>query len=221
MNSNIITIVIGIIILVLFFISLSNSNNRNYKNEIVSLGVLGTFIGIAIGLYHFDVNDIKNSMPLLLEGLKTAFITSGFGISFSIILSIYKPSQQNKNETLKALEIVVSEFNNNLTRQFGDNFKQLNESVKAMISWQNNYKMQIVKSEESLNRILSQLQRIELLKANEQKNVEQLINNLSSSSIEVRDSLEITTSIVKEQMQLLLREANRSLSWMNQINHNG
>jgi len=212
MNSNIITIVIGIIILVLFFISLSNSNNRNYKNEIVSLGVLGTFIGIAIGLYHFDVNDIKNSMPLLLEGLKTAFITSGFGISFSIILSIYKPSQQNKNETLKALEIVVSEFNNNLTRQFGDNFKQLNESVKAMISWQNNYKMQIVKSEESLNRILSQLQRIELLKANEQKNVEQLINNLSSSSIEVRDSLEITTSIVKEQMQLLLREANRSLS---------
>jgi hypothetical protein len=151
-------------------------------------------------------------MPLLLEGLKTAFITSGFGISFSIILSIYKPSQQNKNETLKALEIVVSEFNNNLTRQFGDNFKQLNESVKAMISWQNNYKMQIVKSEESLNRILSQLQRIELLKANEQKNVEQLINNLSSSSIEVRDSLEITTSIVKEQMQLLLREANRSLS---------
>ena len=142
MNSNTITIIIVVAILILFFKSFGK---RNYKNEIVSLGVLGTFIGIAMGLYHFDVIDIKNSMPLLLDGLKTAFITSGIGIFFSIILSIYKPVQQNKSETLKALETVVSEFNNNLTKQFGDNFKQLNDSVKAMIVWQNNYKTQIVK----------------------------------------------------------------------------
>jgi len=211
MNSKIITVAIVFGILALFALSISGNSKRNYKNEIVSLGVLGTFVGIAIGLYHFDVADIKSSMPLLLEGLKTAFITSGVGIFFSVIISIYKPAKQNRSETLQALEMVVSEFNNNLTKQFGDNFKQLNESVKAMITWQDNYKTQIVKSEESLNKILSQLQKIEVLKENEQKGIQSLIENLSASSKEVKNSLESTTNIVKGQMQLLLREANRKL----------
>jgi len=206
--SNIITVTIATFILILFFKSFGK---RNYKNEMVSLGVLGTFLGIAIGLYHFDVTNIKESMPLLLEGLKTAFITSGVGIFFSIFASIKKPKNKKKSEALEALETVVAEFNNNLTKQFGDNFKQLNESVKSMIVWQDSYKSQITKSEESLERVISQLQKIEILKENEQKNIQELIKNLSQSSKEVKISLEDTTSIVKDQMQLLLREANRRL----------
>ena len=52
------------------------------------IGVLGTFLGIAIGLYQFDPDNIKESIPLLLEGLKTAFVTSIIGIFLSIILKI-------------------------------------------------------------------------------------------------------------------------------------
>lgn len=211
MQSTLITGIIITAILVLFSMSISRRSTKNYKNEIVSLGVLGTFIGIAMGLYYFDVTNIKDSMPHLLNGLKTAFITSGVGIFFSIIISIYKPAKSTKHETLDALEMVVKEFNKNLTTQFGDNFRQLNESVKAMITWQDNYKTQIVKSEESLNNILSQLKKIEVLKESEQKSIQTLILNLSSSSNNVKNSLESTTSIVKEQMQLLLREANRKL----------
>ncbi len=211
MTSTFITVSIITLIVILFSLSFSKRATRNYKNEIVSLGVLGTFIGIAIGLYHFNVADIKSSMPLLLDGLKTAFITSGVGIFFSIILSIYKPAKSSKSETLDALEMVVKDFNKNLTTQFGDNFKQLNKSVEAMIVWQNNYKTQIVKSEESLTNVLSQLQKIEVLKENEQKNIEALILNLKESSNNVKVSLRDTTDIVKEQMQLLLREANGKL----------
>jgi len=211
MTSLFITAIIITIIVILFALSFNKTSTRNYKNEIVSLGVLGTFIGIAMGLYSFDVTNIKDSMPHLLNGLKTAFITSGVGIFFSIILSIYKPAKSNKSETLDALEMVVKNFNKNLTTQFGDNFKQLNESVKAMITWQNNYKTQIVKSEESLNNILVQLQKIEVLKENEQKNIQAIIENLKKGSQDVKVSLEDTTGIVKEQMQLLLREANRKL----------
>ena len=80
-----------------------------------------------------------------------------------------------------------------------------------MITWQDNYKTQIVKSEDSLDKILSQLQKIEVLKENEQKAIQSLIENLSASSKDVQTSLESTTSIVKDQMQLLLREANRKL----------
>lgn len=211
MSGMIITVLIVIAILVLFWKSINKKSTRNYKNEIVSLGVLGTFIGIAMGLYHFDVTDIKSSMPLLLDGLKTAFVTSGVGIFFSIILSIYKPAPSKKSETMNALEMVVKDFNKNLTEQFGDNFKQLNESVKAMITWQDNYKTQIDKSEKSLNSIIEQLEKVEVLKENEQKNIEALILNLKESSSDVKNSLQETTDIVKEQMQLLLREANRKL----------
>jgi len=212
MPSNIITLVIVVFIIALFTLSMKKNAKRNYKNEIVSLGVLGTFLGIAIGLYHFDVTDIKTSLPLLLEGLKTAFITSGVGISFSIIISIYKPHKQNNSEVLGALESIVKEFNYNLTEQFGDNFKQLNEAVAKMIIWQDNYKIQIIENEESLNHILKELKQITLIKDNQEKHISQLINNLASSSNDVKISLEETTDIVKENMQLLLREANGKLS---------
>ena len=212
MPSTLTTILIIITILVLFAISIPKKSRRNYKNEIASLGVLGTFIGIAMGLYHFDVTNIDESMPHLLNGLKTAFITSGVGIFFSIVISIYKPAASKKSETFDALEMVVKEFNKNLTTQFGENFKQLNESVKAMITWQNNYKTQIIKSEENLTNLLSQLQKIEVMKEDEQKSIEAIIVNLKQGSDDVKNSLGETTDIVKEQMQLLLREANRKLS---------
>lgn len=212
MSSTMITVGITLWILILFSMSIQKKSSRNYKNEIVSLGVLGTFVGIAVGLFHFDVTDIKSSMPQLLEGLKTAFITSGVGIFFSILLSIFKPLKNNsKSETLEALELIVTEFNHNLTEQFGDNFKQLNEAVKNMIIWQEGYKTHITRSEQNLNNILLQLEKIEMVKEEEKKAIEQLISNLSKSSEEVKTSLEQTTGIVKEQMQLLLREANRKL----------
>ena len=50
------------------------------------IGVLGTFFGIAIGLYQFDTGDIEASVPALLGGLKVAFITSILGIIGSIVL---------------------------------------------------------------------------------------------------------------------------------------
>lgn len=53
---------------------------------LVSLGILGTFIGIVIGLLDFNAHDIKNSIEGLLDGLKTAFITSLVGMSLSLVL---------------------------------------------------------------------------------------------------------------------------------------
>lgn len=210
MTSNMITIIISIMIVILFIKSMADSR-KNFKSEIVSLGILGTFIGIAIGLFHFDASNIKESMPQLLEGLKTAFITSGVGISFSILLSILKPQTTKKEEIVTALEEVVKDFNKNLTEQFGDNFKQLNVAVKNMIIWQDNYKSHIKQSEDTINHITKELRNISILKENEQENIKKLTNNLVASSEKVKLSLEETTDIVKENMQLLLREANGRL----------
>lgn len=221
--------------------------HQDYKSIIISIGVLGTFLGIFIGLMEFDTSNIKESVPILLEGLKTAFVTSIIGMGISIGLSISQKAQghgdiedelqilnsMKKNleklsvlgsiderlkqldtlplintkldsmdaniktlsqdissvkeqmssdqkmlfefleksldkvnqsledaidalaegateEIIKALENVIQDFNKNLTEQFGDNFKQLNESVKNMIEWQENYKNSIKELENTL-----------------------------------------------------------------------
>lgn len=53
-------------------------------NLLTSLGILGTFVGIVVGLMGFDPADIDHSISTLLEGLKTAFITSLAGMGSSI-----------------------------------------------------------------------------------------------------------------------------------------
>lgn len=54
---------------------------------ISTLGVLGTFAGITIGLLNFDTRHLDASIPLLLSGLKTAFFTSLAGMLGSLFLS--------------------------------------------------------------------------------------------------------------------------------------
>ena len=53
---------------------------------LTTTGILGTFVGIALGLYHFDTSSVEASIPALLEGLKTAFFASVFGVGFAISL---------------------------------------------------------------------------------------------------------------------------------------
>ncbi|WP_319584183.1 MotA/TolQ/ExbB proton channel family protein [uncultured Pseudodesulfovibrio sp.] len=54
----------------------------------ISLGILGTFSGIFIGLMGFNEKEISNSIPQLLGGMKTAFATSLLGMATSIVLKI-------------------------------------------------------------------------------------------------------------------------------------
>jgi len=57
-------------------------------------------------------------------------------------------SKSATEAVIEALKQVIADFNNNLTDQFGDNFKQLNEAVKALVLWQENYKNQLVEMSE-------------------------------------------------------------------------
>jgi len=52
-------------------------------------------------------------------------------------------SKSATETVIEALKQVITDFNNNLTEQFGENFKQLNEAVKELVTWQENYKVQI------------------------------------------------------------------------------
>ncbi|MCM7396699.1 MotA/TolQ/ExbB proton channel family protein [Enterobacter cloacae] len=206
---------------------------REYAPTLMgALGILGTFIGIIIGLLNFNTESIDTSIPVLLGGLKTAFITSIVGMFFAILFNgldafffankrrqleadipasvtpehIHQElKEQNKHlvkliagmsgseegsivaqikllrneisdtsraqisnhsnfsnklweqlqqfadlmakgateQIIDALRQVIIDFNNNLTEQFGENFKALDTSVKKLVDWQENYKNQV------------------------------------------------------------------------------
>jgi len=85
------------IILILGF--LDQKTGKELKSQIVSVGVLGTFVGIFIGLQGFDPKDIINSVNEILVGLKTAFFTSIVGMSVATTLSvIQKFTRESKSE---------------------------------------------------------------------------------------------------------------------------
>jgi hypothetical protein len=70
----------------------TKSYNSYLYNSIPSvfttIGILGTFGGIYLGLRNFDVKNIDNSIPMLLEGMKLAFLTSIVGIILSLIFRV-------------------------------------------------------------------------------------------------------------------------------------
>ncbi|HIC10947.1 MAG TPA: hypothetical protein EYO61_06305, partial [Campylobacterales bacterium] len=71
------------------------------KSVIVTTGVLGTFVGIVYGLYNFDTSNIEQSIPQLLDGLKTAFVTSVLGMIGAILITITDKIQEHRNRKLE------------------------------------------------------------------------------------------------------------------------
>jgi len=278
-NTNFVNSVILILMVIVFALGLWFTKKDQHNDFVhyvptllTTMGIFGTFLGIVLGLLDFDQSNIESSIPPLLAGLKTAFITSLLGIFSSLIFktlstfSFLKPEleegvieyatpedilqamntqiaevkelknaivgdeelsllselkmlredannntqlliENNQNQAeqqailftqfseklwgqlgnfadtlsksatkqvIDALRHVISDFNHNLTEQFGDNFKQLNQAVANLLDWQKNYKEQledmrkqyahgvesIALSESSLTQITEQLKSI-------------------------------------------------------------
>jgi uncharacterized protein YukE len=93
--------------------SLKDGIHTDLKSVIISIGVLGTFVGIAIGLWEFDTKSIDDSVPKLLEGLKLAFATSIVGMLISIILSgMQKNKISGGNDELSVLSEINAKLSN-------------------------------------------------------------------------------------------------------------
>lgn len=270
---------------------------------LTSLGIFGTFVGIVYGLYDFDAYKIDESIPVLLEGLKTAFYTSivgmFFAIAFKLIMTfmprsaeaikqefendpaaydtfialeqtkcaalqissavdeiketgasrekklddiaamlsseeegiaeilrkILKYMQQTEEEKLDkfnefktelrgdlekfsdqmsksatsqiidALRQVILDFNANLTEQFGENFKQLNEAVGELVVWQDKYRLQLIDLEDRYKTALSQLEM-------SRQAVESIAENCRTIP-SAMSSLQDVVKIQDEQIQIL------------------
>jgi gas vesicle protein len=227
-----------------------------------TIGVIGTFVGIFIGLLDFDVSNIDASVPLLLAGLKIAFATSIAGMSAAIffrliehiaravwgsrpdigegddpfallqkiklsidtqtralvgqdevsIASTLQRSRQDINDGFKdqlkafndfaeqmkegatekiveALQQAIVDFNDKITEQFGDNFKELNSAVGNLNTWQEEYKTHVEQTESSLKQ--------------QAINLESIATNVSSIVDEAKVLPEAASKMMQANQQLL------------------
>lgn len=84
---------------------------ENLPSLVSTLGVIGTFLGITIGLINFDTQNLDESIPLLLEGLKTAFFTSLAGMICSLILThTVSADFDQKDEGVSDINLAANEI---------------------------------------------------------------------------------------------------------------
>lgn len=105
---NTVNLTIVIIILILAFIDVIFK--KDLKSQIVSLGVLGTFIGIFMGLQDFNPSNMKESIDTILIGLKTAFFTSIAGMGTALLLSIFQRLFNRSMDDAENQERILSEI---------------------------------------------------------------------------------------------------------------
>jgi len=100
-------------------------------NLLTSLGMLGTFIGIVIGLLHFDPDNIDGSISLLLGGLQTAFMTSLFGMGMTILYKFLTsmPQMQPQTDLATGPEEIGPEHIHQLLREQNDNLNKLRHAI--------------------------------------------------------------------------------------------
>jgi len=87
---------------------------KDLKSQIVSLGVLGTFIGIFMGLQDFNPSDMKHSIDTILIGLKTAFFTSIAGMGTALFLSIFQKLFNRDMDDSDNQDKLLAEISNKL-----------------------------------------------------------------------------------------------------------
>ena len=81
-----------------------NFYNSGVSGTLTGMGILGTFLGLSMGLGAFsgdDIFTISDNVGSLLSGMKVAFHTSVYGIFFSLVFSmIYRSLMSDAYQTL-------------------------------------------------------------------------------------------------------------------------
>ncbi|WP_078237062.1 MotA/TolQ/ExbB proton channel family protein [Haemophilus paracuniculus] len=133
-------------------------------------------------------------------------------------------SKSATEAVIEALKQVIQDFNNNLTEQFGENFKELNRAVMALIDWQENYKNQlnemialynagvqsltvtessIAKIEGSTQAIPTTMEKLSSVIATNQHQIDNLGNHLNSFA-ELRDKAIQAVPEIQNQISAML-----------------
>ena len=110
---------------------------------ISTLGVLGTFGGITLGLALFDTDHLDVSIPKLLYGLKTAFLTSLAGMIGSMILSrkvscLYDKEDKGVSDANQAAAVIARSVES-MKNDNANALQEVRNEIKAQTANQNSF----------------------------------------------------------------------------------
>lgn len=80
--------IVGLLTLIFHFYRYNHRTVDVAPNILTSIGIFGTFLGVALGLWHFDADDIQSSVPQLMDGLRTAFWSSIAGLLGALTIKL-------------------------------------------------------------------------------------------------------------------------------------
>ena len=99
---------------------------------------------------------------------------------------------ENNTKALVDAQVYQGYFNTQLNEQFGDNFKQLNEAVSALLIWQEQYKGQVQEMSDQFSRSLDGIKEAETALSE--------ISNSTSSIPKVMESLSVVMTKLDTQV---------------------
>ena len=148
----VVTIIFGILVayILYFFLKEKQYSKESVLGNIAStIGVLGTFVGISIGLWKFNPNNITSSVPLLLSGMKIAFATSIIGMAASIFMkyiALKNEDEENIDDIMELFNTMIAE-SRNVNNTLIENQKQtenvLNKVSEIWASHQENLTVEL------------------------------------------------------------------------------
>ena len=129
----------GACIIICAVITYNSYTNKNRgvidggAQTVVTIGVLFTFIGIAIGLYNFDTNTDKmgEQLDIFLGGMKTAFWTSIAGMLFGIIIKFFQSGVEQNEDAFIRKNLAAMDLTNTAVR---DNTETLSTALNQIKS---------------------------------------------------------------------------------------
>ena len=156
----VVTIIFGILVayILYFFLKEKQYSKESVLGNIAStIGVLGTFVGISIGLWKFNPNDITSSVPFLLSGMKIAFATSIIGMTAAIFMkyiALKNEDEENVDDIMELFNTMIAE-SRNVNSTLIENQKQtenvLNKVSEIWASHQENLTVVLKNEIASLN----------------------------------------------------------------------
>lgn len=223
-------IIIYLIMIVIVFFKvikynkLDNKEKRNfYINLLPILGVIGTFLGICLGLANFNSNEIESSVPQLLQGLKTAFWTSFIGTSWAVFLNIRyssKDREDNEEDEISLLKLQIEEL-----KKLNNNFYNLveeNKIEKNSLYQLNKEMLENIKANNSRKENLLQLENLKNIKDEiillnqKQDSRDEILNNLKLI-LEDINSLKESLNLISNKFENLKEISNSQLENLKKI----
>jgi len=133
-------ILIGIITVLTIYFHFFHYSTKTVElapNILTSIGIFGTFLGVALGLWSFDTTDIHGSVPKLMDGLKTAFWSSIAGLLGALTIKLRSTFSQSGRRTKHQTRAASIDDLDASLKLLADQFNPQNsESVPALLKSQ-------------------------------------------------------------------------------------